>query len=537
MQKTYFNARTLLPLYLSIAVVIGILLGYRLKPAVFSSENSHAISGKQQKLSQVYQYVVNEYVDSVSPDKVTEEGINGILSSLDPHSSYIPAALFHQVNDPLMGEFEGIGIQFRIVQDSVVIIQVIKGGPSEKVGILAGDRIVLVNDSTLFGTEISNEKVIRNLKGPEGTQVKVSVYRRGVKELLDFNITRGVIPTHSIDLAYTPEPGIGYIKMSTFSSTSYQEIHEALTQFNHENINSLILDLRGNGGGRMQAAIDIADEFLKENQMIVYTHGYHRKKKEHYATSKGIWLDKELIILLDEGAASSSEIVAGAIQDNDRGLIIGRRSFGKGLVQEQLHFPDGSALRLTIARYYTPTGRSIQKPYDPDEGFEEYYVESYHRTIDTLNQTDSIKKDTLRYTTPAGKIVYGGGGIWPDIDIEAPVDKYPFYYALLNKGLMFQYAFEYTDKNRLELGEYQSVDRFIELFSFNETMYSAFIAFAKEKTGGLGFSKQDMDDSSTRIQNLIKAYIAQNLFDNNGFYPIYHQQDEVFQQALNTLKQ
>ncbi|MEZ5199370.1 MAG: S41 family peptidase [Bacteroidales bacterium] len=400
-----------LPILFAIVLIIGILLGYKLTPVSTVNPNLFKLNlNRYDKLNDVVDYIVEEYVDSVSKEQLTENGINGILDKLDPHSNYITAREFHAVNDPLLGNFEGIGIQFRIISDTIVVIYPIPGGPSEEVGLLAGDRIVLVDDSLVAGVGIDNEGAMRMLKGKRGTEVKVGIFRKETAGSMDFIIRRDVIPTYSVDIAYMPEDRIGYVKVSKFSATTYNEFLSAVGGLKSQGMNKIILDLRGNTGGYLQAAIDMADEFLEKDKLIVYTKGNNQPRESSYATSKGQLESDEIVILIDEGSASASEIVAGALQDNDRGTIVGRRSFGKGLVQRQLDFLDGSALRLTIARYYTPTGRCIQKPYDSEKGFEEYYHESVDRFYNgELVEADSNHLvDSLKYITPQGKVVYGG---------------------------------------------------------------------------------------------------------------------------------
>ena len=453
--KSKFN--TYLPILLALVLIAGILIGNRLTPvSTINSGGFHL--NKYDKLSDVVNYIMKEYVDTLDKNKLTEEGINGILENLDPHSQYITAEQFHDVNDPLLGNFEGIGIQFRIEKDTIIVIQPIAGGPSEKAGLIAGDRIVRIDDTLVAGVKFSDTDAMKKLKGKKGTKVKVGIYRRGLSNLLDFMITRDVIPTYSIDISFMPETSIGYIKLSKFSATTYNEFKAAVTELKGKGMNKLILDLRDNAGGYLQAAIDISDEFLHKDKLIVYTIGKNQPKESFFASAKGNLEDNPVVILIDEGSASASEIVAGAIQDNDRGEIIGRRSFGKGLVQRQLDFPDGSALRLTVARYYTPTGRCIQKPYIKGNGFEEYYSESYHRfTNGELEEKDSIHfNDSLKYTTPGGKVLYGGGGIMPDVFI--PVDKDPqlkYYNQLLQTGLIFRFAFDYTDSSQARTSKVQ----------------------------------------------------------------------------------
>ena len=524
-----------LPVAFALVLVIGILTGYYLVQSSFV-QNHLPVRGMQGKstLNELIRFIDNNYVDSVDEKKLNDEAINGMLLSLDPHSVYIPASEFAEANDPLMGNFEGIGVQFRIERDTVMVINTIPGGPSEKVGLRAGDRIVKVDGKNIAGIKINNEKVMKLLKGPKDTKVNVSIFRRGLKKLNDFTITRGVIPTWSIDISYAVNASVGYIKLSKFSATTGDELHEALIDLKSKGIKKIILDLRGNSGGYLQEAIAVADEFLPDNKLIVYTQGLHRPKQVAKSTSGGLWEDKPLVVLIDEGSASASEIVAGAIQDNDRGTIIGRRSFGKGLVQEQVSLSDGSALRLTVARYYTPTGRCIQKPYS--KGTEEYYMEYYHRMTDgELENADSIKlNDSLKYKTPGGKTVYGGGGIMPDIFI--PIERnegLKFYNESVNKGILYQFAFDYTDSNRAGFGKYKDVNQFDKQFEVTSAMFAEFVAYADKN--GIKYPAAETASSRGHISDLMKSYIARNLYDSKGFYPIFLRTDKTFVKAMEML--
>jgi carboxyl-terminal processing protease len=433
-----------------------------------------------------------------------------------------------------MGNFEGIGIQFRIEKDTVMVVNTLPGGPSEKVGLLAGDRIVKVDGKNIAGIKLENEKVMKLLKGPKGTKVKVTIFRRGLSKLNDFNITRDVIPTWSIDISYAVNADIGYVKLSKFSATTDDELQKALFELKNLGVKKLILDLRGNAGGYLQEAIAVSDEFLPTHKLIVYTQGLHRSKQIAESTSEGIWEDLPLVVLIDEGSASASEIVAGAIQDNDRGTIIGRRSFGKGLVQEQINLSGGSALRLTVARYYTPTGRSIQKPYN--KGAEDYYMDYYHRLKDgELENADSIKpNDSMKYTTPGGKTVYGGGGITPDIFVPVEHDtKLKFFNESVNKGVLYQFAFDYTDRNRSVLQSYKDINQFDKKFNITADIFAEYIAFAEKS--GIKYSQAEISNSQKQVNELMKSYIARNLFDAKGFYPIYLRTDEAFKKAVEAL--
>jgi len=521
-----------LPIYFSLVLIAGVLLGIWLG----NRGGNFFLKQKQpDKLNEVLNYVGDNYVDTLSRSVLEGKAISGLLQGLDPHSAYISAEEFHEATDPLLGSFEGIGVQFRIENDTVAVILPISGGPSEKLGIRAGDRIVKINGINIAGVKISNNEVMRKLKGPKGTEVNVKIFRRGVAGLLDFTITRDVIPTYSMDIAYMPWPGIGYIRLNNFSASTHDEVHHALENLLSEGMKKLILDLRGNGGGYLQAAIDVADEFLPKDALIVYTEGMHHPREIAYATRNGLFEKGDLIVMVDESSASASEIVAGAIQDNDRGVIVGRRSFGKGLVQEQLSFKDGSAVRLTVARYYTPTGRCIQRSYK--DGIEAYNNDFYHRVLSgELDNADSIKfPDSLKYTTPKGKIVYGGGGIMPDIYIPIEKDTSLRYYnTVINKGLVYQYAFDYTDRNRQQLRRFKSVEQFEQGFSISDAMFAGFVRYAESK--GVKRTGKDLAKSDRYIRIMLRAYIGRNILDNEGFYPILNTIDPAFLKAVNESK-
>lgn len=535
MQYKERKYRYYLPIFFALVLLTGIWGGIKLAPKSDVHHRMFTPAGERyNKVTDLISYITSNYVDSVSKEQLSEDAILGMLEKLDPHSQYFPAEMLAEVNEELMGNFEGIGIQFRIEQDTITVIQTIADGPSEKVGLLAGDRIVMVGDSLIAGVGLKNEDAIGMLKGPRGTEVDIKIFRRGVKGLLDFIIIRDIIPTYSVDVAYMPGDTIGYIKVSRFSATTYDEFHTGLNLLLEKGMKSLILDLRGNTGGYLQAATRMADEFLEDEKLIVYTEGNNRPRSYAYASQKGQFEDQKLVVLLNEGSASASEIVAGAVQDNDRGMIIGRRSFGKGLVQEQLNLPDGSAVRLTIARYYTPTGRCIQRPYV--NGKDDYYEDFYQRFHNgEIQSADSIHfNDSLKYTTPGGRTVFGGGGIMPDIYVPYDADNYPDYYNhLLDRGIIFRYAFQYTDTHRQKLSDYTTFADFEKYFTVNKGIFLDFITYAEEK--GIGRDEAGIRESEQRIKTLIRAYIARNLFDDDGFYPVYHEIDETFQVAMDYL--
>ena len=488
------------------------------------------------KFDEVMYHINNAYVDTVNNKKLEEDAIVAMMEELDPHSQYISVEEFNAVNDPLLGSFEGIGVQFRIVEDTVAIVNTIKGGPSEKVGVMAGDRIVYVDDSLVAGIKIKNESVMRLLKGPKGTKVNVRIFRRGEKDLLDFTITRDVIPTYSVDIAYMLDDKTGYIKLSKFSATTHKEFVKAAKRLKQEGMSQLILDLRGNGGGYLGEAVDIADEFLPKGSLVVFTEGRFRPKKTYNARRKGLLEDMPLAVLIDDESASASEIVAGAVQDNDRGTIVGRRSFGKGLVQEQVMLSDNSAIRITVARYYTPTGRCIQKPFDGN--LEDYLLESYDRYENgELFSADSIHlNDTLKYYTPKGKVVYGGGGIIPDVYVPLVDDSTEYYFnRIVNLGILYQYAFDYCDSHRQDLARYKTVTEFDQSFHVTDAMFNELVSRAEKKNIKGNSLEKQVARRETNI--LLKAYIARDLFEEEGFYPIYRPMDDMLQKAIEALNQ
>ena len=517
-----------MPVWFALVLAGGILLGVFLGTRTGDILHIKSSGGK---LPEIFRYVQKNYVDTIGYNKLEEKAINGFLEKLDPHSIYITSEEFHAANDPLLGSFEGIGVQFRIENDTVAVIIPVSGGPSEKLGIRAGDRIVKVDGKKIAGIKISTTDVMRKLKGPKGTKVTVSIFRRGIPGLVDYTITRDVIPTYSVDVSYLAAPGIGYIRVNNFSATTHEEVHAALEKLIGQGMKKLMLDLRGNGGGYLKAAIDVADEFLPKDKLIVYTQGAHHAKEVAVATSAGLFENGEVIVMIDEGTASAAEIVTGAMQDHDRGTVIGRRSFGKGLVQEQMDFKDGSAIRLTVARYYTPTGRCIQKPYK--DGIDVYNEEFFHRMKNgELEHPDSIKfPDSLKYKTPKGKIVYGGGGIMPDIFVPLERDSALIYYNLcINKGIVYQFAFDYTDANRQQFNRFKKASQFDQEFAISDEVYNRFIKYAESK--GVKHTGKDLAKSDRYNKTMLKAYIGRNLLDNPGFYPILNSIDPAYNRAI-----
>ena len=518
----------LLSLVLTIGLVIGIFLPSPKKPS------GVVIYPHQSKVDQVLTFIRQDYVDSVDIDHLEETAIPAMLKDLDPHSVYIPADEVAQVNEPLRGNFDGIGISFNMPDDTIIVMSVIHGGPSEKVGIKAGDRIVTINDSLVAGQHIDQNDIVKMLRGPRGTKVTVGIKRKGVDKLLSFEITRGKIPLKSVDIAYMVTDSIGYIKISKFARTTNEEFIKNFDQLKDQGLKKLIIDLRGNGGGYLDAAIHIADQFLPKGKLIVYTMGRNQRKQMVYAKNDGVFTTGELVMLIDEWSASASEIVAGAIQDNDRGTIIGRRSFGKGLVQEPFILRDGSVLRLTIARYYTPSGRCIQKPYN--KGIEEYYNDINERFMKgEFESADSIHfPDSLKYKTVGGRTVYGGGGIMPDIFV--PLDTTgmtPYFLKVRNLGLIYRFALAYSDEHREKLETYQNA-KALENYLDKQDLLGAFIRYAKTK--GVQPDKKDIAVSKHLLITQIKAYIGRDILDDAGFYPIIREIDITLQRAVSYLQ-
>lgn len=518
------------PILFSLTLIIGILIGNSYSKL---SDKSLTLYPNTDKLNAVLSYIEEEYVDSVSREELIEEAIPEILKKLDPHSIYIPKQDMSEMNEPLEGNFDGIGIQFNVQNDTIMVVNTIKGGPSERMGILAGDRIVEVNDEKVAGINIKSDDVVKKLKGKRGSKVKVGIKRKSVKKVLDFNIVRDKIPLESIDIAYMLTKDIGYVKVNKFARTTYSEFINAVADLKVKGMKKIVVDLRGNSGGYMDAATNIIDEFLEKGSLIVYTQGRSRPVNKTKASSRGSLLNYNVAILIDEWSASASEIMAGAIQDNDRGVIIGRRSFGKGLVQEPTYFSDGSGLRLTIARYYTPTGRCIQKSYK--DGYESYYQDIGSRYMKgEFSATDSIDfPDSLKYYTKAGKLVYGGGGIMPDYFIPVDTQGVTFYLtAVVNHGLVYSYAFKYTDEHRKTLNKlktYQQLDKYLD----KQDLLNDFISYAEKH--GVSRSDEDIAKSKKILLTHLKGFIIRNIFDDEGFYPIIHRSDKTIKKSIVVL--
>jgi len=519
-----------LPLIIAISVVTGLLIGWYLP----GKKTLHSISGfapANDKTGSILSLIESKYVDEVNLSVLEEAAIPAMLKKLDPHSIYIPARDLTKANEPLMGNFEGIGISFNMITDTILVISTIPGGPSEKVGLIAGDKIIYVGDSLVAGKNIPDEKIIGMLKGPRGTTVNVRILRKGVASLLPFDIIRDKIPINTVDVAYMVNMSTGYIKISTFSVTTFREFMVALEELKGKGMENLILDLRQNSGGIMDPALNIADQFLTDGKIIVYTEGRAYPREEIKSTESGAFQDGGLVVLIDEFSASASEIVAGALQDNDRGTIMGRRSFGKGLVQEQINFRDGSGMRLTIARYYTPTGRSIQKPYS--NGFDNYYNDLNDRYLHgEFEVADSIHMpDSLKFKTAGGKIVYGGGGIMPDIFIPLDTAGFSDYFLKIrNSGMILRYALRFTEDNRETLQQFGDVESF-EKYLDSQSLLDKFTEYAAQN--GIKKDTQGLKMSGDLIYIQVKAYIARNILDNKGFYPIWEDLDSTLKIAID----
>jgi len=439
------------------------------------------------------------------------------------------------MEEPLRGSFEGIGITFQIFKDTILVIAPVPGGPSERLGIMAGDKIIMINDTTAYGDKVNNQYVMDRLRGKKGTKVEVSIYRKGRPDLLEYTIVRDKIPINSIDAVFMASPETGYIKLNRFSQTSIGEFKEAITELHGDGMENLILDLRGNSGGYLGTAVDLSDQFLSGGNLIVYTEGLKSPKQKYWATPGGSFLKGKLVVLIDEGSASASEIVSGAVQDWDRGLVIGRRSFGKGLVQRPFPLPDGSVIRLTTSRYYTPTGRSIQKPYE--NGLEDYHMELSNRMKHgEMVHPDSIKfPDSLKYLTPANRVVYGGGGIMPDIFIPWDSTWISDYYTdLRRKGVLNQFTVQYVNDHREQiLAEYPEVQDYVDAFVIDEAFMKDFIAFAEEME--VEFDEEGYAASGNFLRTQIKAWMARNLWDVSASYEVFSMMDDGFQKAMEVL--
>ena len=536
-----------LPIIASLAMALGIMLGVML-PRENKASNSQGVtesgvptvsvpagSSNFNKLNYVLYLLKSMYVDSIKTDELTEKIIPRVLEELDPHSTYVPKDEVEMTNSDLEGSFSGIGVQFNIQNDTIMVVDVISGGPSEKVGILPGDRIIEVNDSSFVGKDINNNKVLKTLRGPKDTKVNVGIKRNSSKETLYFTITRGDIPVNSVDIAYPITPKIGYIKVSRFGANTYSEFVTELTKLKKQGCEQFMIDLRYNSGGYLHAAIKMINEFLEKDELIVYTEGRSYAREDAIANGKGMFKNMPVCVLIHEWSASASEIFAGAIQDQDRGIIVGRRSFGKGLVQQQMPLFDGSEVRLTIAHYYTPSGRSIQKPYEGGN-LEEYEKDILNRYEhgEFFSSDSIVAGDSIKYYTREGRIVYGGGGIMPDYFVPQDTTGHTAYYTeVQNKGYTYSFAFQYSDKNRSTLKAFKDYNELCAYLD-KENINLQFYKFAESK--GVSPEAKGQAEAADVINNILKAYICRNILGESAFYPILNAKDETIIKALEVMQ-
>lgn len=523
-QNSRYHIR--LPILLTVAVIIGVLIGSEFAEPKQDKKYLSSI----QKFRQLLEYIENDYVDSVDTESLIEESIEDMLDKLDPHTVYIPPRDRELTASQLRATYDGIGVEFNLLRDTLYVVTPLSGGPSEKAGILAGDKIISVDGENIAGIGLNNRKVFDMLRGPRGSKVKVGVLRKQEEETLEFELTRGSIPQYSIDASYMIDEEIGYIKVNRFAESTYEEFKKALVELKDQGMSKLVLDLQNNTGGYMSAAIGMSDEFLADGQVIVSQKGQSAKyDSEAKATEKGIFEEGALVVLVNEGSASASEIVAGALQDNDRALVIGRRSFGKGLVQLPFDLRDGSELRMTIARYYTPSGRSIQKPYD--DGEQSYDSDYYNRfTSGELFVKDSVHFDeNLAYKTSSGRTVYGGGGIMPDYFVALDTtDNSTYINRLVASNTIREYTLDYRD-NHPELKDL-SFDAFENNFKVSNAMLREVVNLGQKN--GVRYIKRQFEKSKTLLSYLIKAQIARDIFDDDAFYKIYNNTNEIYRQAI-----
>jgi carboxyl-terminal processing protease len=517
------------------AVAIGLLCGF---PGQIKAQIADPASTTD-KFATLLNYIQHMYVDSVDGGKLTEKAIISLLEELDPHSTYLSKEELQEANEPLQGSFDGIGIQFNILNDTIYVVEPIQGGPSEKLGIQAGDKIVEIETENVAGIGIKNNDVLKKLRGPKGTKVNVGIQRRGSKEVMYYPIVRDKIPIYSVDASYMVAPEIGYIKISRFARTTVQEMRQGIEELKAKGMKDLIIDLQGNGGGLLNSAIEMGDEFISGDRLLVYTQGRSFPREDYRAVKnvEGSFEKGRLIILIDESSASASEIVSGAVQDWDRGLIVGRRSFGKGLVQRPVPLPDGSAVRLTVQKYYTPSGRCIQKPYD--KGLEEYYNDRADRFEhgEFFNPDSAkVKSDELFYTNISKREVYGGGGIFPDVFVPLDTTENSTYFSdMLRTGVNNDWVLTYVDRNRDELiRNYPTMDKFMNGYEVPESGIHDMIHLLEEKQ--VPFNEEDFKRSERAIKLRTKALIARNLYDNEAFYVAINDLNPALKKAVEVLQ-
>jgi carboxyl-terminal processing protease len=523
----------LMPLLLAFVLVIGMQLGFKLRDTTLN-KRSLGDKGTFGKLDEIMNLINIKYVDDVDAKDVLDKALDKFLVDLDPHSFYIPESDLKGVKESLEGKFEGIGIEFYIVKDTIVVVTPISGGPSEALGILSGDKIITINDTLVAGKSITNNDVVKKLRGDKGTKVKVGIYRKGTKELVEYKVTRDKIPLFSVDVGYMVDTATGYIKINRFAENTYDEFRVQMNKLREAGMKKLIVDVRQNPGGYLNAATLIADEFIDEEKLLVYTEGKAYKRNDYNAKNAGQFEKGNLVILIDEGSASASEILAGAIQDWDRGVVVGRRSFGKGLVQEQYELNDGSALRLTVARYYTPSGRSIQKPYD--DGNEAYNNEIYDRFESGELTTDKQlqKADTTnKFFTADKRVVYGGGGIGPDVFVAVDT-SYSLSYFFQVRSFIPEFMYNYYSENQGLFTQYKESQYFRDNFNVTDALYNKFLAYAYKE--GLSKDEKALQPVASKIKTVMKAYLAKQMWKDDGFYPVMNTIDEAFLKAYEVVQ-
>ncbi len=521
-----------LPIFVALGVAVGLLLGSTMyEPA---GNNPQSTAKGYLKFRDILSYIDRDYVDTVNTEELADYAITKMLEKLDPHTSYIPVKEIEMVRSQLEGDFEGIGVEFNILHDTILVVAPISGGPSDQVGILAGDKIVKVDGENVTGKTLNNKLVFEKLRGPKGSKVKLTIKRKNEQKLMDYVVTRDKIPTYSVDVSYMVDDKTGYIKVSRFAANTYTEFKEHMAKLQKKGMQRLVLDLRDNPGGYMDRATQMADDFLAGNKMIVYTDGKGERYDSKIYTNpraKGSFENGAVVVLINEGSASASEIVSGALQDHDRGLIVGRRSFGKGLVQMPIPLNDGSELRLTISRYYTPSGRSIQKPYSADNT-EDYETELLTRfKHGEFYHADSIKfNDSLKYKTTGGRIVYGGGGIMPDVFVPRDTTEYTEYLGhLYSKNVLREFSLDYYLSNKKQFKK-MTADQYIKNFEVTEAMMQQVLKRAGKEE--IKFNETEYNRSKHLIKNTVKAFIGRSAYQAEGFYPVLHQVDDEFKQAI-----
>ncbi len=523
----------LLPFLLAVLLAVGMAVGFKLRESTW---HKRPIREKAEfsRLEEIMSLIENKYVDTFDREIIVDKLVESLVSQLDPHSFYISATELSSVNESLEGNFEGIGIEFYVLNDTIIVVSPISGGPSEELGIMSGDKIILIDDTVIAGIGVTNNDVIKKLRGKKGTKVKVDIKRNGSKDLLSFTITRDKIPITSVDVGYMVDDETGYIKINRFSANTYQEFMEEMRKLNQAGMQQLVIDLRQNPGGYLNAATMMADELIGNDRLVVYTEGKAYKRKEYRANRQGIFENGNLAIIIDEGSASASEILAGAVQDWDRGIVTGRRSFGKGLVQEQYNLRDGSALRLTVARYYTPSGRSIQKPYN--NGSDLYHSEITERYYqgEYLTPDSSAITDSAKFFTSKGKVVYAGGGIMPDVFV--PIDTSVDLQNMAKvRSFIPEFVYDHFSANGEQYRSYESLKKFRDEFEVSDLLYKNFIVSAQSK--GMDVKEEIFATFENQVRVLMKAHIARQIWKNEGFFSIANTVDRTYNRTLELLKE